>query len=89
MVLAHRVLGLQLLGDPAGHVGGVVLAVALPRLVHSDSPPLQVHVADPQGRQLTEPQARPHGHGQQSASGTGEAYGGLQLPLGQEPQLRT
>ena len=46
MVVTHRVLGLQLLGQPTRGVGGVVLTVALPRLVDPDGAVVEIHVAD-------------------------------------------
>jgi hypothetical protein len=89
VVVTHRVLRLQLFGEPTRGVGGVVLTVALPRLVDPDGAVVEVDIADPQGADLTEPKAGADRHAQQVAVGSREPHGGLQLSLREEPQLRT
>jgi hypothetical protein len=47
-----------------GVSGGVILTVALPRLVHPNRAAVKIDITDPQRADLTEPQSRPGRHRQ-------------------------
>lgn len=61
----------------------------LPRLVDPDYAVVEIDVADTDGADLAEPRAGADRHAQQVAVDSREPPGGLQLSLGEEPQLRS
>jgi hypothetical protein len=63
--------GFSCLASQPGAVGGIVLAVALPRLVDPDGAVVEVEVADPQRGDLTEPQAGSDRNAEQVAVAAG------------------